>query len=182
MNTRPIIAICLLVIGLPAFAGTMTLKIPLKVVLMNEAVHSAKIMCEVYAGAEAQRRVSRGFSEFYPLDAFGNLNVTVPIAISLERFDGLQGSFLQNSPSYACIVSFYDENNSMVLTTYSPDPTTEAGQNLRSQLINDDKSVMMLEVDHFAPDPPSQLETTLGGRRNNLDTQLQQPQNFRLQR
>ena len=191
MNIKTCFTLGLVIACAPLAADTMTLKIPLKVVLMRDEAKAVRVQCVVRAhpyssGAAAASAIANnsaptpvyGSSELYPLDPFGNLDQEIPVEINLDEMQNLTGHILQAKPSYACKPEFVNDAGDVVLSEYTPQNNTD-----RSQLYDTEQSTFYVEAFNFVPDAPSRMETMLGGRKNTVNSGLENPtQDLKLQR
>ena len=191
MKLNTLSAIALLMASTTALADTMTLKIPLKVVLMRDEAKSVRVNCAVTArpyssGASAANAALQGNlpttlrvkSDAYPLDPFGNLDRLATITFDLDQIQNLDKHFLQSNPVYSCSPEFLDAGGQIVLDVY--EPTNETG---RAQLYDQEASTFHVSANNFVPDSPSRMESLLGGRSADNNLKLKAPaQGLKLQR
>ncbi len=191
MKLKLLPSIALLLAASTALADTMTLKIPLKVVLMRDEVSSVRVSCRVTAmpfssGAAAATAIANGSaptsvyvsSEAYPLDSFGNLDTLVPLEVNLDQIRNLDKHYLQSSPVYFCHPEFLNTAGDVVLSDTAPHESSERGK-----LYDLENSVFTAQASDFVPDAPSRFETLLGGRSGSGEGQLKRPtQSLKLQR
>ena len=168
--TLPLLASPLFATG--AHADTMTLKIPLKVVLMRDEVRTVHVQCSVDAypyssPTSAIHAANNGTaiqgvrvtSQTFALDSFGNLDVVAEIPVNLDEITNLPKHYLQSGPRYRCDPEFFDAAGNPVLDDYNPRSPVA-----RAKLYDAEASTFEVSDANFVPDAPSRIESMLGGR------------------